>query len=252
MKDNRGARNRSKGAWIQRHVNDPYVQAANREGYRSRAAYKLIEIDDRDRLVRPGAIIVELGAAPGSWSQVLLQRLAGRSGLMRGRLLALDLLPIEPLPGLEYIAGDFHDEAVEQALAQALQGCRADLVVSDMSPNLSGIGSADAARSIDLCELALQFAVSHLKPGGAFLVKAFHGSGYSQFVEQLKHRFRMVAVRKPAASRAESTEVYLLAKGLKQAKGAVAAQEAEGPEASLGGAPGSGGCPSGRTGRLVR
>jgi 23S rRNA (uridine2552-2'-O)-methyltransferase len=215
MKDSRVGKNRSNRAWIQRHLSDPYVQAATRDGYRSRAAYKLIEIDDRDRLVRPPATIVELGAAPGSWSQVLLQRLSRRAGAPRGRLVGLDLLPVEPLAGMEFIEGDFREEAVEKLLVEALQGQPVDLVVSDMSPNLSGIGAADAARSIDLCELAMQFAVNHLKPGGDFLVKAFQGSGYSQFVEQLKQRFRTVAVRKPAASRAESAEVYLLARGLK-------------------------------------
>jgi 23S rRNA (uridine2552-2'-O)-methyltransferase len=215
MKDSRVGKNRSNRAWIQRHLSDPYVQAATRDGYRSRAAYKLIEIDDRDRLVRPPATVVELGAAPGSWSQVLLQRLSRRSGVLQGRLIGLDLLPVEPLAGLEFIEGDFREASVEQALVQALQGRPVDLVLSDMSPNLSGIGAADAARSIDLCELALQFAVNHLKPGGDLLVKAFQGSGYSQYVEQLKRRFRSVAVRKPAASRAESAEVYLLARGLK-------------------------------------
>ncbi len=215
VKDSPASKNRSNRAWIRRHLEDPYVQAANREGYRSRAAYKLIEIDDRDRLVRAPATIVELGAAPGSWTQVLVKRLTDRSGRLRGRIVALDLLPIEPLAQVEFIEGDFREEDVERGLAAALQGRAADLVLSDMSPNLSGIAAADAARSLDLCELALQFAVNHLRPDGDFLVKAFQGSGYSQFVEQLKRRFRAVSVRKPAASRAESAEVYLLARGLK-------------------------------------
>jgi 23S rRNA (uridine2552-2'-O)-methyltransferase len=216
-KNSRPGKNRSRRGWIQRHLDDPYVRAATREGYRSRAAYKLIEIDDRDRLIRPASLIIELGAAPGSWSQVVLQRLArGRAAdSRRGRLIAGDLLPVEPLAGLEFVQGDFYDPAVEQLLVEAMHGRAADLVLSDMSPNLSGIAAADAARSIDLCELALQFAVNCLRPSGDFVVKAFQGSGYSQLVRQLKNRFRTVAVRKPAASRSESSEVYLVARGLK-------------------------------------
>ncbi len=214
-KNNPTSKHRSNRAWIQRHLTDPYVQAATREGYRSRAAYKLIEIDDRDRLIRPPATVVELGAAPGSWTQVIVQRLSDRAGRLRGRVIALDLLPIEPIEGVQVIEGDFRDEAVERGLAEALQGRPADLIVSDMSPNLSGIDAADAARSQDLCDLALQFAINHLKPGGDLLVKAFHASGFSQYVHQLKKRFATVSERKPAASRPGSAEVYLLARGLK-------------------------------------
>jgi 23S rRNA (uridine2552-2'-O)-methyltransferase len=208
-------KNRSNREWIQRHLADPYVQAANREGYRSRAAYKLIEIDDRDRLIRAPATVVELGAAPGSWTQVIVKRLSDRAGSLRGRVIALDLLPIEPIAGVLAIEGDFREESVERSLAEALGRWPADLILSDMSPNLSGIDAADAARSQDLCELALQFAVKHLKPGGDLLVKTFHASGYGQYVHQLKKRFKTVSVRKPAASRPESAEVYLLARGLK-------------------------------------
>jgi 23S rRNA (uridine2552-2'-O)-methyltransferase len=213
---NSPTKHRSKREWIRRHLADPYVQAATRDGYRSRAAYKLIEIDDRDRLIRAPATVVELGAAPGSWTQVIVQRLTDRSGHLRGRVIALDLLPIEPIETVQVIEGDFRDESVERSLAEALGGRPADLILSDMSPNLSGIGAADAARSLDLCELALQFAVNHLRPGGDFLVKAFHASGFSQYVHQLKKAFRSVSVRKPAASRAGSAEVYLLARGLKE------------------------------------
>jgi 23S rRNA (uridine2552-2'-O)-methyltransferase len=220
MKDSRTRKNRSKRAWIERHLADPYVQAANREGYRSRAAYKLIEISDRDRLIRPESTVVELGAAPGSWTQVILRRLSDRAGRLRGRVIALDLLPIEPLEGMQAIQGDFRDESVERSLVEALQGRPADLIVSDMSPSLSGIAAADAARSQDLCELALQFAVNHLKPGGDLLVKTFHASGHGQYVHELKKRFKTVSVRKPAASRADSAEVYLLARGLKPIAGA--------------------------------
>jgi 23S rRNA (uridine2552-2'-O)-methyltransferase len=215
-KNSPARKHRSNRAWIQRHLADPYVQAATRDGYRSRAAYKLIEIDDRDRLIRPPAMVVELGAAPGSWTQVIVQRLSDRSGRLRGRVVALDLLPIEPIEGVQAIEGDFREEAVERSLVEALQGRPADLIVSDMSPNLSGIDAADAARSQDLCDLVLQFAVNHLKPGGDLLVKAFHASGFSQYVHQLKRRFSTVSVRKPAASRPESAEVYLLARSLKQ------------------------------------
>ncbi|TMH77172.1 MAG: RlmE family RNA methyltransferase [Betaproteobacteria bacterium] len=208
-------KNRSKREWIRRHLADPFVQAATREGYRSRAAYKLIEIDQRDRLIRAPATVVELGAAPGSWTQVIVKRLSDRAGRLRGRVIALDLLPIEPIEGVERIEGDFREEAVERRLAEALQGRPADLIVSDMSPNLSGIEAADAARSQDLCELTLRFALNHLRPGGDLLVKTFHASGYGQYVQQLKKRFKTVSVRKPAASRPGSAEVYLLARGLK-------------------------------------
>jgi len=214
-KNSPARKNRSNRDWIERHLADPYVQAANREGYRSRAAYKLIQIDDRDRLIRAPATVVELGAAPGSWTQVIVKRLSDRAGSLRGRVIALDLLPIEPIAGVQAIEGDFREESVERSLAEALGGWPADLILSDMSPSLSGIGAADAARSQDLCELALQFAVNHLKPGGDLLVKAFHASGYGQYVHQLKKRFKTVSVRKPAASRPESAEVYLLARGLK-------------------------------------
>jgi 23S rRNA (uridine2552-2'-O)-methyltransferase len=203
--------NRSNRAWIERHLNDPYVQAATRHGYRSRAAYKLLEIDKRDRLLRPGAVVIDLGAAPGSWTQVVVERLGTREGKVAGRVIALDVLPMDPIPGVQVIQGDFREDAVMERLAEALQGERADLVLSDMSPNLSGISAADAARSAHLWELALEFALQHLKPEGRLLTKAFQGSGYSQFVEELKRHFSRVLVRKPAASRQESAETYLLA-----------------------------------------
>jgi 23S rRNA (uridine2552-2'-O)-methyltransferase len=222
-KNSPARKHRSNRAWIERHLADPYVRAATRDGYRSRAAYKLIEIDDRDRLIRPPATVVELGAAPGSWTQVLVQRLSDRAGRLRGRVIALDLLPMEPIAGVQLIEGDFREEAVEHSLAEALEGQPADLIVSDMSPNLSGIGAADAARSQDLCDLTLQFAANHLKPGGDLLVKAFHSSGFSQTVHQLKKHFVAVLVRKPAASRPGSAEVYLLARGMRPTVGAAQA-----------------------------
>jgi len=207
-------KHRSNREWIERHLSDPYVKRSVQEGYRSRAAYKLKEIDDKDRLLRPGAVVVDLGAAPGSWTQVVCERLS-RHGAVSGRILALDILPMDPLPGVEVLLGDFREEAVEQELERTLAGGKVDVVLSDMAPNLSGIAAADAARSLLLAELALDFAVKHLKPDGAFLVKAFQGSGHSQYVERLKRTFRSVAVRKPAASRESSAEVYLLARGLR-------------------------------------
>lgn len=203
----------SKRQWLQRHLSDPFVKAATARGYRSRAAYKLIGIDDKDRFLRPGQTVVDLGAAPGSWTQVVCERLTDRSGLCRGHILALDLLPMAPLEGVRFIQGDFHDQAVSDALAEQLGGARVDVVLSDMAPNLSGIAVSDAARSLHLCELALDFAMHHLGDQGVFLVKAFQGSGYSQYVQAVKKTFRSVATRKPEASRSESAEVYLLARG---------------------------------------
>ena len=207
-------KHRSNPEWIRRHVTDPYVKKSVQEGLRSRAAYKLSEIDDKDRLLRPGLSVVDLGAAPGSWSQVVRQRLTARGGELSGRIVALDILPMEPIPNVDFIEGDFREEAVELQLTDLLGG-PVDLVLSDMAPNLSGIAAVDAARSLHLAELALEFSRRHLKPEGALLVKVFQGSGYSQFVEQLKRAFRTVAVRKPAASRESSAEVYVLARGLR-------------------------------------
>ena len=221
--------NRSNRAWIERHINDPYVQAATRHGYRSRAAYKLIEIDRRDRLLRPGAVVIDLGAAPGSWTQVVVEQLGTREAKLAGRVIALDVLPMEPIAGAETIQGDLRDEDVMQRLAQLLNGDRADVILSDMAPNLSGIGAADAARSAHLWDLALEFALQHLKPEGRFLTKAFQGSGYSQFVERLKRHFSRVLVRKPAASRQESAETYLLAYSLKASTTGPARERAPAP-----------------------
>ena len=208
-------KNRSNPEWIARHVNDPYVKRSVAEGFRSRAAYKLSEIADKDRLLRPGMVVVDLGAAPGSWTQVVRKRLSRPDGSLNGRIVALDILPMEPLPDVEFIQGDFHDEAVERQLVERLGGTTVNLVLSDMAPNLSGIASADAARSVHLAELAADFAAKYLQPNGAFLVKAFQGSGYSQYVERLKTVFRSIIARKPAASRDSSAEIYLLARQLR-------------------------------------
>lgn len=208
-------KHRSNQSWIRRHVTDPYVRAATAQGYRARSAFKLIEIDDKDRLLAPGMTVIDLGAAPGSWTQVVRSRLAGRDGRVRGRIVALDILPMQPLPEVLFIEGDFREQEAADRLAAALEGGKADLILSDLSPNLSGIAVADAARGQHLLELALEFACAHLKPGGDLLVKAFQGSGYSQFVAELKKHFVSVAARKPAASRAESAETYLLARRFK-------------------------------------
>jgi 23S rRNA (uridine2552-2'-O)-methyltransferase len=185
-------------AWLHDHMNDTYVKLAQKDGYRARAAYKLKEIDEALGLVKPGMVIVDLGAAPGAWSQYLRRRLGHLGGAtdgvapLNGVILALDVLPMEPVDGVEILLGDFHEEAVAAELSRRLAGRPVDLVVSDMAPNLSGIESSDSARMAHLVELAMDFAGQHLKPGGALVCKAFHGSGYSQTVEQMKRRFRIV------------------------------------------------------------
>jgi len=208
------ARSKSSSAWLKRHVNDPYVHRAKAHGYRSRAAYKLIEIAERGGLARPGDAVVDLGAAPGGWAQALAERV-GRSG----RVIAVDLLEIAPIPGVTIVRGDFREETVLQRLEEVLGGRKLDLVVSDMAPNLSGVSATDQARSIHLCELALEFAKAHLKPKGAFLVKVFQGAGYSEFLAAMRGVFVAVASRKPGASRGDSREMYLLAKTLKGGTG---------------------------------
>jgi len=208
------ARSKSSSAWLQRHVNDPYVHRARAHGYRSRAVYKLIEIAERDGFARPGNAVVDLGAAPGGWSQALAARV-GRSG----RVVAVDLLEIAPIPGVTIIRGDFGEGAVLKRLDDALEGRKIDLVVSDMAPNISGVRSTDQARSIHLCELALDFAQAHLNSGGAFLVKAFQGAGYPEFLAAMRRVFVSVASRKPGASRGESKEMYLVGKNLKPGAG---------------------------------
>jgi 23S rRNA (uridine2552-2'-O)-methyltransferase len=206
-------------AWLAGHVNDPYVKLAQKEGYRARAAYKLKEIDETFGLIKPGQVVVDLGAAPGAWSQYLRRRFAplgAAEGALNGTLIALDILPMEPIEGVEFIQGDFHDEAVAQRLSDALGGRGVDLVVSDLAPNLSGIASSDAARVAHLVELAIDFAAAHLKPEGALVAKVFHGSGYSQLVELFKRQFRVVKPIKPKASRDRSAETFVVGIGLKR------------------------------------
>ncbi len=201
--------------WVQQHINDPYVKMAQQKGYRARAAFKLTEILDTEKLLRKGDIVVDLGAAPGSWSQVVRERLVGPGGVLDGRVIALDLLPMEPIAGVEFFQGDFRNDDILHQLEARLQGQKVDLVISDMAPNLSGVGAADSARIQHVCDLALEFSVNHLKPDGALIVKAFHGSGFSQIVESFKRHFVRVVERKPKASRDKSSETFLIGRRLK-------------------------------------
>jgi 23S rRNA (uridine2552-2'-O)-methyltransferase len=208
------SRSKTSKAWMREHINDPYVQRAKAEGYRSRAAYKLLELDKKDRLLVPGQLVVDLGAAPGSWSQVVVAKLG-----TKGRVVAVDLLPMEPLGGVHFVQGDFREQEVLDALLAALDGRKADLVISDLAPNISGIGVSDQARSMYLCELALEFARQCLAPGGSLLVKVFQGAGFTEFLAGMRKSFVKVGSRKPEASRGRSSEMYLLGKGFKAGSG---------------------------------
>lgn len=213
------ARKRLNTAWLHTHINDPYVKRAQQEGYRTRAAYKLQEIDERDKLIRAGQRIVDLGAAPGSWSQYVRHKLARKTGAgIDGEIFALDILPMAPIADVQFIQGDFREEAVLAQLSAAIKNQPIDLVLSDMAPNLSGITAVDAVRISHVCDLALEFAQRFLKPNGALLVKSFHGSGFSQIVERFKHSFREVVTRKPKASRDKSAEIFILGKFIKAIK----------------------------------
>ena len=203
-------------AWINDHVNDPYVKLATREGYRARAAYKLKEIDESFKLIKPGQLVVDLGSTPGAWSQYLRRKMAAKpGGELDGRIIALDLLPMDPVEGVEFLLGDIRDDAVLARLAEAMGGRLADMVVSDMAPNLSGIHSADAARVEHLIELAIDFAKTHMKPQGALVAKVFHSGGYDELVKLFKASFVTVKPVKPKASRDKSTETFLVGLGLK-------------------------------------
>jgi 23S rRNA (uridine2552-2'-O)-methyltransferase len=194
-------------AWMHEHVNDPYVQQAQKEGWRSRAVFKLKEIDEKDKLLRPGMVVVDLGATPGSWCQYAVRRI--QPG---GRLIALDLLDFEPMPGVDFIQGDFREEAVLKQLETALAGRQVDLVLSDMAPNMTGIAATDSAQVMYLAELTLDFARQHLKPNGDLLVKVFQGAGFMELRQAMQAVFGSLATRKPAASRDRSAELYLLAR----------------------------------------
>jgi 23S rRNA (uridine2552-2'-O)-methyltransferase len=202
-------RSKTSKAWLREHVNDPYVQRAKREGYRSRAAYKLQEIARTDHLIAPGMTVVDLGAAPGGWSQVAAERVGPK-----GKVIAVDLLEMAPLRAVVFIQGDFREPQTVARMEAQLQGARVDLVLSDMAPNMSGIAVSDQARAMDLAELALDFAVKRLKLEGNFLVKTFQGGGFPEFRQAMRGYFRQVSTRKPEASRGRSNEIYLLGKGL--------------------------------------
>lgn len=210
-------------AWLHEHINDPYVRMAQKDGYRARAAYKLKEIDETFRLFRPGQVVVDLGASPGAWSQYLRRRFAPKvagvggaaSGALDGTLIALDLLPLEPIDNVVFIQGDFREDEVLRQLEAALGGQPVDVVVSDMAPNLSGIGSADAARVEHLVGLAVDFATTHLVPEGALVAKVFHGAGYDNLVALFRAHFQVVKPFKPKASRDKSSETFLVGRGLK-------------------------------------
>jgi 23S rRNA (uridine2552-2'-O)-methyltransferase len=222
------AKNKFNKDWLNDHLNDPYVKMAQREGYRARAAYKLKEIDEQDRLIGPGMVVVDLGSTPGSWSQYARNRLVelGKKnadtadGKPFGTIIAIDILPMDDIADVTFLQGDFREEEVLRQFEALLpgnpaDGPRVDLVLSDMAPNLSGVSTADSARMGHLADLALEFSQAHLKPNGALLIKCFHGSGYSQIVESFKKVFKIVTPRKPKASRDKSAETFLLGKHLK-------------------------------------
>lgn len=198
-------RSKSSSAWLNEHVHDHYVHRAQKDGYRARAAYKLLEINDKDRLLKPGVAVADLGSAPGSWSQVATQLVGAQ-----GRVFALDILPMSPVDGVVFVQGDFRKDVVLSEFENLLGGRELDLVICDMAPNMSGNNVTDQARSFYLAELALDFAVHHLKGGGDFLVKVFQGAGYQEYAQTLKEAFAQVQVRKPKASRNRSNEIYLL------------------------------------------
>lgn len=200
----------SSKAWMHEHINDEFVKRAQKEGYRARAAYKLMEIDDKDKLIKPGMTIVDLGSTPGSWSQVAVQRLKGQ-----GKVIALDILDMQPIVGVEFIQGDFREESVLKILEASLNNKQVDLVIADMAPNMSGIADVDQAGAAYLTELALDFSQSWLKPNGNFLVKVFIGAGFDDIVKNMRQMFDKVVTRKPKASRGRSSEVYLLGLGRK-------------------------------------
>jgi 23S rRNA (uridine2552-2'-O)-methyltransferase len=210
------AKNKFNKNWIHDHINDPYVKLAQKEGYRARAAYKLKEIDEAENLIRPGQVIVDLGCTPGSWGQYTRRKLAGgEDGGIKGTIIGLDMLPMEPISDMHFIQGDFREESVLDQLAEILDERQADLVLSDMAPNLSGIPTADSARMEHLIEIAIEFSQMHLKPSGALLVKCFKDMGFTQILEKFRTEFKVVKQIKPKASRDKSSEIFLLGRGLK-------------------------------------
>ncbi|CAM8646347.1 FtsJ 23S rRNA methylase [Oxalobacteraceae bacterium] len=210
------SKNKVNKNWLHGHINDPYVKLAQKEGFRARAAFKLQEIDEEEKLIRPGQVIVDLGCTPGSWAQYARRKLSGKEGGgIHGTIIGLDMLPMEPVADVHFILGDFREQSVLDELEVAVGGRKLDLVLSDMAPNLTGIAATDAARVEDIIDLALDFACAHLKPSGCLLVKCFNGSGYSQIVEKFRQTFKTVSSKKPKASRDKSSEIFLLGRGLK-------------------------------------
>jgi 23S rRNA (uridine2552-2'-O)-methyltransferase len=210
------AKNKFNKNWVHDHINDPYVKLAQKEGYRARAAYKLKEIDEAEKLIKPGQTIVDLGCTPGSWAQYTRRKLAGgEQGGIKGTMIGLDMLPMEPIANVNFIQGDFREQAVLEQLEAVVGGRKVDLVLSDMAPNLSGIPTADAARMEHLIDLAIEFSQAHMKPAGALLVKCFKDMGFTQIVEKFRLEFKVVKQIKPKASRDKSSEIFLLGKGLK-------------------------------------
>lgn len=204
------ARSKSSHQWMQRHVNDEYVKRAQKEGYRSRASYKLLELQEKDRLLKPGQIVVDLGAAPGGWSQI-----AAREVGRKGMVVALDILEMDSIAGVDFIQGDFREQGVMEQLLEKLEGRSVDLVISDMAPNVSGVNAVDQPRSMYLVELALDFARQVLKPGGALVTKVFQGEGFDEYIRDVRTSFARVVTRKPKSSRPKSREVYMVATGFK-------------------------------------
>lgn len=202
------AKSKSSKGWLKEHFDDEYVRRSQQDGYRSRAIYKLIEIDEKDRLIKPGMMVIDLGAAPGGWSEYCVKKLG-----KKGAIVALDILPMEPIDGVAIVEGDFREDAVFEELMAIMGNDKSDLVISDMAPNISGMGSVDMPRAYHLCELALDLSRQVLKPGGALLVKLFQGEGFEAYNKELKASFSKVVMRKPKASRARSREIYALATG---------------------------------------
>lgn len=210
------AKNKLNKNWLHDHINDPYVKLAQKEGYRARAAYKLKEIDEAEKLIKPGQVIVDLGCRPGSWAQYTRRKLAGKEGGgIQGTIVGLDILDMEPIADVQFIQGDFREEDVLAQLEEVLGGRKVDLVLSDMAPNLSGIGHADAARMEHLIDLSIEFSQLHMKPSGALLVKCFKDMGFTQILEKFRTEFNVVKQIKPKASRDKSSEIFLLGRGLK-------------------------------------
>ncbi|MGZ3157827.1 MAG: RlmE family RNA methyltransferase [Burkholderiaceae bacterium] len=210
------AKNKLNKNWLHDHINDPYVKLAQKEGYRARAVYKLKEIDESEKLIKPGQVIVDLGCTPGSWSQYVRNKLAGQiGGGVNGTIIGLDMLPMDPIADVHFIQGDFREQDVLDQLEILLAGRKVDLVLSDMAPNLSGVAITDAARVEHIIDLAIEFTQAHMKPSGALLVKCFNGTGYNEILGKFKETFKTVSHKKPKASREKSSEVFLLGKNLK-------------------------------------